>query len=116
MRSPSDRTCVNNAPTVGPSVVPARWEWTSFDLARSQRYTGVVKELTWEIDKLALAKIDVTISWEPEGMTEALGAKIGADTMGVKRDLENFKELIEGRGVETGAWRGEVIGGERVNS
>ena len=26
----------------------------------------------------------------------------------VKGDLERFKELIEGRGTETGAWRGEV--------
>jgi uncharacterized membrane protein len=60
-------------------------------------------------------KIDVTISWEPEGMLESLGEKIGADTLGVKRDLENFKELIERRGAETGAWRGEVIAGEKVD-
>jgi len=26
----------------------------------------------------------------------------------VKGDLERFKEFIEGRGTETGAWRGEV--------
>ena len=60
-------------------------------------------------------KIDLTISWEPEGMKESLGAKMGADNMGVKKDLENFKEQIEGRGVETGAWRGEVTAGERVD-
>jgi hypothetical protein len=42
-----------------PSIVPARWEWTSFDLGKSQTYTGVVKELTWEVGKLALAKVDV---------------------------------------------------------
>ena len=47
------------APTVGPSIVPARWEWTSFDLAKSQNYSGVVKELAWEVDKLAVAKIDI---------------------------------------------------------
>ena len=41
-----------------PSVVPARWEWTSFDLAKSQTYTGVVQELTWDKDKLALAKVN----------------------------------------------------------
>jgi hypothetical protein len=46
---------------------------------------------------------------------ETLGAKIGADTWGVNQDLENFKQLIEGRGVETGAWRGEVTAGERVD-
>ncbi len=60
-------------------------------------------------------KIDVTISWEPEGLLESLGEKIGADTLGVKKDLENFKELIERRGAETGAWRGEVIAGEKVD-
>jgi uncharacterized membrane protein len=60
-------------------------------------------------------KVDVTISWEPEGVVESLGAKIGADTLGVKKDLESFKELIESRGVETGAWRGEVTAGERVD-
>jgi uncharacterized membrane protein len=60
-------------------------------------------------------KIDVTISWEPEGMLESLGEKVGADTMGVKKDLQNFKELIERRGAETGAWRAEVIAGEKVD-
>jgi uncharacterized membrane protein len=60
-------------------------------------------------------KIDVTISWEPEGFLESLGEKMNADKIGVKKDLENFKELIESRGVETGAWRGEVTAGERVD-
>ena len=60
-------------------------------------------------------KVDITISWEPEGVVESLGAKIGADSLGVKKDLSNFKELIEGRGTETGAWRDEVVAGEKVN-
>jgi hypothetical protein len=46
----------NDEPT---SVVPARWEWTSFDLTKPQTYTGVVKESTWDIDKLATAKVEV---------------------------------------------------------
>ncbi len=60
-------------------------------------------------------KVDVTISWEPEGVVESLGAKVGADNMGVKKDLESFKELIESRGAESGAWRGEIIAGEKVD-
>ena len=60
-------------------------------------------------------KVDVTISWEPEGVVESLGAKVGADTLGVKKDLSKFKELIESQGVETGAWRGEVVAGEKVD-
>ena len=52
------------------------------------------------------------MSYEPEGLKEQLGAKIGLDSRGVKQDLERFKELIESLGAETGAWRGEVHAGE----
>jgi hypothetical protein len=55
------------------------------------------------------------MTWEPEGLLESLGARLGADELGVRRDLENFRELVEGRGVETGAWRGEVVEGERID-
>jgi uncharacterized membrane protein len=54
----------------------------------------------------------VEMSYEPEGLKEQLGAKIGLDSRGVKQDLARFKELIESLGVETGAWRGEVHAGE----
>jgi hypothetical protein len=40
------------------SPVPARWEWTSFDLTKSQKYSGVIKELKWEAP-LASAKVEV---------------------------------------------------------
>jgi uncharacterized membrane protein len=56
--------------------------------------------------------VTVEIAYEPEGFTEQLGAKVGIDSRQVKGDLERFKEFIESRGVETGAWRGEVHAGE----
>jgi uncharacterized membrane protein len=59
-------------------------------------------------------KVMVQIDWEPEGMVEELGAKVGADERRVQGDLERFKDLVEGRGAESGAWRGEVEQGERV--
>jgi uncharacterized membrane protein len=55
----------------------------------------------------------VEMSYEAEGFKEQLGAKIGIDSRQVKDDLERFKQLIESRGVESGAWRGEVHAGER---
>ena len=55
----------------------------------------------------------VEMSYEPEGFKEQLGAKIGVDSRQVKDDVERFKQLIESRGVESGAWRGEVHAGER---
>jgi uncharacterized membrane protein len=59
--------------------------------------------------------VEVKMTWEPEGVLESLGAKIGADELGVKKDLENFEKLVESRGAETGAWRGEVVEGRRVD-
>jgi uncharacterized membrane protein len=60
-------------------------------------------------------KIDVTMTWEPEGLVEASAGKLGIADRNVKNDLERFKDLIESRGVESGAWRGEVVEGERVD-
>ena len=53
-------------------------------------------------------RIMLQMDWEPEGMKESVGSAIGADSRRVKGDLERFKELIERRGMPTGAWRGEV--------
>ena len=53
-------------------------------------------------------KIMLQLDWDPEGMLEALGGAIGSDDRRVSGDLERFKELIESRGAESGAFRGEV--------
>jgi uncharacterized membrane protein len=76
---------------------------------------GTSGEVKFEAIGSDRTRVEVTMTWEPEGMLESLGEKVGADTLGVKRDLENFKKIIESRGVETGAWRGEVLEGERVD-
>jgi len=57
-------------------------------------------------------KIMVQMDYDPEGMVESLGSAVGADDRRVKGDLERFKELIESRGFESGAWRGEVQQGQ----
>jgi uncharacterized membrane protein len=68
-----------------------------------------------------------TVSFEPAGAgktlvrlsmsyqadpLEAVGSAAGLDSRRVKGDLERFKELIESRGSESGAWRGEVEAGQ----
>ena len=45
---------------------------------------------------------------EPEGVVEKVGDALGLVKHRTKQDLERFKEFIEDRGRETGAWRGEV--------
>jgi uncharacterized membrane protein len=58
-------------------------------------------------------KLMVQMDFEPEGMLEKAGSALGADSRRVKGDLERFKEVIESRGAETGAWRGEVRQGTK---
>lgn len=53
-------------------------------------------------------RVTVQLDWEPEGLLEKVGSLIGVGSHAVKKDLENFKEFIESRGRETGAWRGDV--------
>jgi len=53
-------------------------------------------------------KLMVQMEYDPEGMKESVGSMVGLDSRRVKGDLESFKEFIESRGSETGAWRGEI--------
>jgi hypothetical protein len=47
-------------PNDDPSVVPAKWEWTAFDLTKPQKLTGVVKTSKYSPeDPLAFATVDV---------------------------------------------------------
>ncbi len=55
-------------------------------------------------------KITLKIDADPEGPIETIGANLGFLERRVKGDLERFKEFIESRGTETGAWRGEIHG------
>ena len=48
------------------------------------------------------------IDFEPEGLVETAGDKLGVVEHRVKGDLERFKDFIEARGTESGGWRGEV--------
>ena len=58
--------------------------------------------------------IHLTMSYQAEGPLETAGSAAGLDERRVRSDLERFKELIETRGQETGAWRGEVSAGQKT--
>ena len=55
-----------------------------------------------------MTRIVVEMDWQPEGMRESAGAALGLDERRVEGDLQRFREMIERRGAETGAWRGDV--------
>jgi uncharacterized membrane protein len=65
-------------------------------------------EVTFEALGADQTRVNVRMDWEPEGAREKIGALLGFDDRRVKGDLARFKEFIEERGGETGAWRGDI--------
>jgi uncharacterized membrane protein len=55
-------------------------------------------------------EVSAKIGYDPEGIVETVGDKLGFVSRRVEGDLERFKSFIEERGAATGAWRGEIHG------
>ncbi len=53
-------------------------------------------------------QVNLQMEFEPEGLAESIGDKLGFVSKQAEGDLKRFKSFIEDQGVETGAWRGEV--------
>ena len=83
-----------------------RVAWTS--TSGDAKHAGVVT-----FHRLADTKtrVMIQIDWEPSGAAEKIGSAINVDDRQVASDLERFKQLIESRGHESGAWRGDVDAG-----
>jgi uncharacterized membrane protein len=102
------------------SVAGKRAEWDA-KIIEQEPDTRIVWESidgkqtrgTVAFDKLGdfRTRVHLTMSYTPEGIAEKAGSAIGLDRRRIKGDLQRFKELVESRGVETGAWRGEIQGG-----
>ena len=79
-----------------------RVAWTSVD---GPKQAGVVTFHRLDENK---TRVMVQMDFEPEGLLENAGDKLGFISRRVTGDLERFKTFIEKKGTETGAWRGEV--------
>ena len=55
-----------------------------------------------------LTRVTLQLDTAPEGLVENLGDKLGLVKHRAKGDMERFKEFIESRGTETGAYRDDV--------
>jgi uncharacterized membrane protein len=66
---------------------------------------GVVNFESLGMDR---TRLTVDVDYQPETMVEKVGDMLGMVSSNIEEDLENFKEFIESRGQETGAWRGEI--------
>src|ERR671921_1036365 len=55
--------------------------------------------------------VRLELEYEPEGLLEKAGDALNIVDRQARADLDKFKEFIESRDLETGAWRGDVPGG-----
>jgi len=66
---------------------------------------GVV---TFESLAPATTRVQLQLEYTPQGPAESMGDAMGLLSRRVEGDLQRFKEYIESRGAETGAWRDEI--------
>jgi len=66
---------------------------------------GVV---TFHVLSPTRSKVMLQMECDPETFIEKAGDAVGIVSQRVTGDLERFKDFIESRGRETGAWRGEI--------
>ena len=83
-------------------VPDQRIAWTSVEGARN---AGVVTFHRLDDRK---TRVTLQLDVDPEGPVENIGDALGFVQRRAKGDMERFKEFIESRGSETGAWRGTV--------
>jgi uncharacterized membrane protein len=98
-------------------IAGTREEWESeiVDQQPDQRIawravTGTTNDGVVSFESLGPNSTRVTLELdvEPEGLKEKVGEKLGFVSKQVEGDLRRFKEFIQSRGAETGAWRGQV--------
>jgi uncharacterized membrane protein len=77
----------------------------AWDSEAGENTSGVV---TFRADGPGRTQIKLELCYDPEGFTESAGDAMGFVSRRVENDLERFKEFIEHRRRETGAWRGTI--------
>jgi uncharacterized membrane protein len=75
---------------------------------RSESGQGPAGRVTFYDVEPDRTKVDLQMEYEPEGFVQTAGDALGFAERRVEGDLERFKEFIENRGGETGAWRGTI--------
>ena len=80
--------------------------WVSTSGARN------VGKVTFEALETNQTRVTLEVEYVPDNVVKTVGDVLGFVSRRVEGDLERFKEFVEARGTETGAWRGEIHGRE----
>lgn len=76
--------------------------WCSTDGAKND---GAVSFAPLGVDA---TQVTLRMEFEPEGAAEKAADFLHLVDLQVSKDLGTFKKFIEGRGAETGSWRGDI--------
>ncbi|WP_346618408.1 SRPBCC family protein [Blastococcus montanus] len=60
--------------------------------------------------------VHLSLEYEPEGLVEKAGDKLGIVERQIESDLKRFKSLVESEGYATGGWRGTINAGQDVGT
>jgi len=77
----------------------------------SERGAGVDGTIIFHPVEGGHTEVELHMGYETEGFKEEVGGALGFLDRKVDADLKRFKTYIEQRGIEDGAWRGEIIHG-----
>ncbi len=91
-------------------VPDQRITWVSTGGARNDgtvSFTSLAPDMT---------RVNLLLEVEPEGPAQQAGTALGVLRNQVTGDLERFRDFIEARGTETGAWRGEIREGAETTA
>ena len=98
--------------------VSREWDAEIVDQTPDERITWRAVDGTTNVGTVSFSapdpastRVTLRMEVEPEGFLEKAGDAVNLIEHQVTSDLDRFKQFIESRGSETGAWRGDVSPG-----
>lgn len=96
--------------------VEREWDAEIVDQTPDERITWRATDGTQNVGTVSFApedmgagtRVTLRMEFEPEGIVEKAGDALNVVDRRTEGDLQRFKQFIESRGTETGAWRGDI--------
>ena len=95
--------------------IQREWDATITEQTPDQRIAWKATDGTANAGVVTFHRLDenrtrvmLQITIDGDDLIEKIGEKLGIIESQIEADMDRFKEMIESRGAETGAWRGDV--------
>jgi uncharacterized membrane protein len=95
--------------------IKREWDATTTEQTPDQRIAWKATDGTANAGVVTFHRLDekktrvmLQITIDGDDLIERLGERLGVIESQIEADMDRFKEMMESRGAETGAWRGDV--------